>query len=106
NEISLARRPALKRALPEKILHKRADVQPDLRPERFVVRLEDGPLRAAIQTLFDVEREPTDRHILVFVRELVCAAQCACAPDDAPVDGKEAQAVDAERIEQAVFAVG
>ena len=39
-----SRRGALERTLPEQIVHERADVQPDLRPQRLVVRFEDHPL--------------------------------------------------------------
>ena len=49
HEVRFARRFALERALPEEALHERADVEPDLRPERLVVRLEHHPLRAAIE---------------------------------------------------------
>ena len=37
------------RALPEEGVQERADVEPDLRPERRVVGLEDHPLRAAVE---------------------------------------------------------
>ena len=51
DEISVARRLALKRALAEKALHKCADIEPDLRPKRLIVRLKDDPLRPAIERL-------------------------------------------------------
>ena len=44
--------------------------------------------------------------VLVFVGVVVGAAQRARAPHHAPEDRERAQAVDAERIEQAVFLVG
>ena len=106
DEVGLARRRALKRALAEQVVHERADVQPDLRPERLVVGLEDHPLRAAVEALFDVKSEAAHRNVLVFVGELIGAAQRARAPDDAAVDRERAQAIDAERIELAVFSVG
>ena len=67
--------------------------------KRLVVRLEDHPLRAAIQAFLDVKRESADRNVLVVVGQLVGAAQGARAPDDAAEAGKEAEAVDAERIQ-------
>ena len=57
DEVGFARRLALERALAEQVVHERADVEPDLRPERFVVRLEHNPLRAAIETFLDEERQ-------------------------------------------------
>src|SRR5215216_6285528 len=71
DEVRLACARALERALPEQGLHEGADVEPDLRPERLVVRLEHDPLRPAVQALLDVEREPPDRHVLPLRRELV-----------------------------------
>src|SRR5262249_46993886 len=51
HEIGLAWGLALEGALPEEVLHEGADVEPDLGPERLVVRLEDHPLRAAEEAL-------------------------------------------------------
>ena len=74
--------------------------------KRFVVRLEHDPLRAAIQTLLDVKREPADRNVFVFVGQLIGAAQRARAPDDAAEAGKERRQLIAERIQHSVFRVG
>src|SRR2546425_7825432 len=48
DEERLARRGPLEGALPEEIVHECADVQPDLRPERLVVRLEHHPLEPSV----------------------------------------------------------
>src|SRR5690606_41506740 len=40
---------ALECALPEQVVHERSDREPDLRPQRLVVGLEHGELRAAVQ---------------------------------------------------------
>ena len=64
DEVRLARRRALERALPEQVVHERADVEPDLRPQRLVVRLEDDPLRAAEQRLLEEQRRAPDRQVL------------------------------------------
>src|SRR5215212_1907391 len=105
DEVRLARARALEGALPEQRLHEGADVEPDLGPQRLVVRLEHDPLRPAVQALLDVEREPPDRHVFPLRRELVGADQRAGAPDDGAEDGEGAQAVQPERVERAVLRV-
>src|SRR5215213_5406817 len=57
---SLVRRAALERPLAEEVHHEGVEVEPDLGPQRLVVRLEDDPLRAAEQRLFEEEREAAD----------------------------------------------
>ena len=47
HEVGFLRRRALEGALPEEALHEGAEVEPDLGPERLVVRLENHPLGAA-----------------------------------------------------------
>src|SRR5215218_299360 len=106
DEVRLARAGALERALAEERLHERTDVEPDLRPQRLVVPLEDDPLRAAVEALLDEEREPPDRHVLPLRGELVGADERPCAPDDGAEDGERPQAVEAERVERAVLRVG
>ena len=54
------RRLALERALAEQVVHERADVEPDLRPQRLVVGLEHDPLGAAVEALLEEQREPPD----------------------------------------------
>ena len=88
DEVGLARRGALEGALAEQVLHERADVEPDLRPQRLVVRLEDDPLRAAVQALLEEQREAAHRDVLPLAGELVGAVEGARAPDDVAVDGK------------------
>ena len=91
---------ALERALAEQVLHEGADVQPDLRPQRLVVRLEHHPLRAAVQALLEEQREAAHRRC-TSTREarLSAPSQRARAPDDVAGDREAAQAVDAQRIE-------
>src|SRR6266852_95621 len=105
DEVGLLRRSALEGALAEQVVHERADVQPDLRPQRLVVRLEHHPLRTAIETLFDVERESADGDVLVLVGELVRPAQCPRSPHDSPVHRKSSETVDAQRVEHSVLLV-
>ena len=100
DEVGLARRGALERALAEEVVHERADVQPDLRPQRLVVRLEDHPLGAAVQALLEEQREPPDRDVLPLRGQLVGAVERARAPADVAEDREVAQAVDAERVER------
>src|SRR6185437_2014327 len=51
DEVRLCGRLALEIALPKEILHKGADVEPDRRPQRLIIRLEDHPLCSAIEAL-------------------------------------------------------
>src|ERR1043166_9080631 len=81
DEVGVARRRALERPLAEEAVHERAEVQADLRPERLVVRLEDHPLRAAVETLFEIERQAADRNVLPLRGQAVVALQRARAPD-------------------------
>ena len=98
---------ALERALPEQAVHERADVEPDRRPQRLVVRLEHHPLRAAVQALLDEQRQPADRQVLPLVgRAGRRRAGCARPTRTGPMTGNDAQAVDAERVEPAVLQVG
>ena len=78
DEVRVARRRALERALAEQVLHERADVEPDLRPQRLVVRLEHHPLRPAVEALFDVERQSPHRDVLPFATR-GCPRPRACA---------------------------
>ena len=105
HEVGVARRRALEGALAEQVVHEGADVEPDLRPQRLVVRLEHHPLQAAIEALLDVEREPADRDVLVLAAEAVVAVHRARAPVDDAVR-EDADGVDAPWVDHAVLAVG
>src|SRR5215207_9576771 len=105
DEVRLARARALECALAEQRLHERADVEPDLGPQRLVVALEHDPLRAAVEALFDEECEPPDGHVLPLRRELVGADERPRSPDDGAEDGKRPQAVQPERVERAVLRI-
>jgi hypothetical protein len=59
--------------LPEQILHERADVEANLRPQRLVVWLEDHPLRAAEEAFLDKERQTPHRNVLPFRSQAVGA---------------------------------
>src|SRR4029077_17950181 len=48
SEICCGRRCSLKRTLSEEAFHKRLDLEPDLGPKRFNVRLKHNPLNSAI----------------------------------------------------------
>ena len=72
-----------------------ADVAPDARPQVRVVRLEDHPLRAALDRLLDVVEQPP--HVDVAPGGI--AAQGARAPDADAAAGEGADAVDADRVE-------
>src|SRR5437763_7350398 len=106
DEVRLLRGLALEGALTEEALHEGAEVQPDLRPERLVVRLEHDPLGTAVHALLEEQRRAPDRHVLPLRGEHVRALQRARAPGDPADDGERAQAVDAERVQLAVLGVG
>src|SRR5207247_7119542 len=91
--------------LAEEPVHERADVQPDLRPERFVVRLEDDPLGTAVQRLFDVQGRTANRHVLPVRGHRVRALERARAPHDGADVGERADAVHAEWVERSVLAL-
>src|SRR5262245_12914916 len=98
DEIRLPWRLSLECALAEKAMHEGTDIEPDLRPERLVIGLEHDPFQAAIETLLDIECGAANRNVLVFVCELVGATQGPRTPDYRAVDGKAAQAIDANGI--------
>ena len=64
DEVGLLRSCALERSLGEQRLHKRANVESNLRPERSIVRLEDNPLRAAVKAHLKKQRQPADGDVL------------------------------------------
>src|SRR5262245_57651434 len=101
DEVRFARRAALKRTLAEQVVHERADVEPDLRPQRLVVGLEHRELEPAEQALLDEQRGPAHRDVLVVVRQLIRAAQRSRSPHHAAADRERAQAVDAQRVDLA-----
>src|SRR5262249_31992225 len=106
DEVGFARRAPLKGALPEEVLHERADVEPDLRPKRLVVRLEDHPLRAAIKALFDEERRAPHRDVFPLGSQAVRPVERARAPNHAADDRERTQAIQAPRIQFPVLVVG
>ena len=80
---------ALEGALAEEVVHKGADVQADLRPERLVVGLKDHPLGAAVEALLDVERQAADGDVLLLGGQLIGAAvACARPRPRVPTTGK------------------
>src|SRR6187549_737429 len=48
HEISISGFLSLERTLTEEVVHKRSDVEPDLRVQRFVVRFKHNPLQTAV----------------------------------------------------------
>src|SRR5437016_6189858 len=82
HEIRVFRRGALKGSLPKEVMHERADVEANLRPERFVIGLEHYPLRAAIKTFFDEQRRAPHGHILPFRGQTIVSLQGARTPND------------------------
>src|SRR5437016_9593216 len=106
HEIRVFRRGALKGSLPKEVMHERADVEANLGPERLVIGLEYNPLRAAIETLFDVKRGPPHRYILPFGSQPIIALQRARAPNNASSRNHRAQAIDAQPVEFTILGIG
>src|SRR6266540_2229507 len=106
DEVRLPRRGALEGPLTEEVVHERPHVEPDLRPQRLVVRLEDDPLGTAVEALLEEEREATNRDVLPLGCLRVGAVERASAPGDVAVDRERAQTVCAQRVEHAVLGIG
>ena len=105
HEISFLRGLALEGTLAEESVHKGADIEADLGPERLVVRLKNDPLSAAIEALLQKERGPAHRDVFPFRRQAIVAFQRARAPDTRPAAGIARRQLMPERIELAVFRV-
>src|SRR6185436_2519868 len=82
HEVSVARRLALKCALPEQVVHEGADVQANLGPQRFVVWLEDHPLQSTIESLLNEQCRAADGNVLPLGPDLVISLKSACTPRD------------------------
>ena len=106
DEVSLARRRTLERTLPEEVVHERADVQTNLRPQSLVIRLEDHPLRAAIETFLDEQRRATDGNVFPFRCEAIIAHARARSPRHAACRRHGSKAIDAQLIQLAVLQIG
>src|ERR1700741_3643462 len=105
DEIGVLRRLSLKCTLPKEVLHEGTDIEANLGPERFIVRLEDDPLRSPVEAFFDKQSESPDGNVFIVVRHLIGAIESAGSPTDRAVDREIAQAVDGQRIEDTVFRV-
>src|SRR5207249_3061617 len=81
HKIGILRGLSLESALAEQVVHERADIEPNLRPQRLIIRLEDHPLRSTIKTFLDVESRAPHRDVFPFGREPVIALQRACSPN-------------------------
>src|SRR5438477_12372883 len=81
-QVRLQRRLALKCALAKEVVHESSDVQPNLRPQRLIVRLEDHPFGASEEALLDEQRDPTYRNVFPLAGHGVGANQSPRAPSD------------------------
>src|SRR5262249_19522303 len=70
HEVRVSWRAPLERPLAEEIVHEGAHVEPDLSPERLIVRLEDHPLCSPEQAFLDVQSQSPNRDVLVLIRQL------------------------------------
>src|SRR6266542_50719 len=96
---------ALESALPKEVLHKGADIQPDLRVQRLVIRFENYPFETAIQALFYEQRQAANRNVLIFTSKAVIAIHRACAPVDDAVR-KDTYSVHGSWVQDAVLVIG
>src|SRR6185369_17751219 len=81
--------------------HESADVESQTGPQRFVIRFEDGPLNAVIDTDAQKDRHASHRDVAPFS----VAANRARAPNDDAAAGHGANDVDHHRIELVLFGV-
>ncbi len=63
--------------LEKQVVHESADIEANLRPERFVVGFEDNPLSPSKETFFDIKCCAPDGDVLPLGGELVCPLKCA-----------------------------
>src|SRR5262249_13078938 len=105
HEVRVSWRAPLERPLAEEIVHEGAHVEPDLSPERLIVRLEDHPLCSPEQAFLDVQSQSPNRDVLVLIRQLVRATESPRSPHHAPVHRKRAEAVDPSWIQQAILLI-
>jgi hypothetical protein len=80
DEVGLIGRGALKGAPSEQVVHEGARREPQLLPQRFVIRLEHRELGAAIQAFLNHQRDPTHRDVLPLRRQAIVAHQRARTP--------------------------
>ena len=105
DEIGLLRIATLKRALNKQIVHKGADVKPDLRPQSLVIGLEHDPLCAPVKTLLDIERRAAHWDILPGRSQAIVTREGPRTPDYRTDTGSRPQAVNAERIKFAYLGI-
>ena len=97
---------ALEGALAEQTVHEGPGGEPDLGPQRLVVRLEHRELQAAVEALLEEQREPADGHVFIIVlARIIEAGEGARPPDDAAA-GEVADDVDRLRVELPVLRIG
>ena len=92
---------ALESAGAELRQHESADVESQTGPQRFVVRFEDRPLNAVVDTDAQEDRHSSYRDVAPFG----VAADRARAPNDDAASGHGANDVDHHRIELILFGV-
>src|SRR6185503_8952756 len=79
--------------------HEILDRSSHVAPERFSIRLEDGPLRAFVNRVFEVSEVATQVHIF----PLGIGADRARAPQPETSSFEEAETVDAFRIKNVLL---
>src|SRR5437870_3115076 len=62
-KICVGRRYPLESVLPEQVMHKSANVQPNLRPQRLVVGLKHDPFQCTIKTFLNEQGRAPNRHV-------------------------------------------
>src|SRR5439155_4202288 len=105
HKIGFGRRLSLESALAEEVLHEGADVEPDLGPQGFVIRLEYHPLQSAVEALLKKKSCTPHGYVLPFRARLIIALHSASPPDHVSVDFKVTNAIDSQLIQAAVLSI-
>ena len=63
DKVSLFGGRSLESPLPEKAMHEGTDIEPDLRPQGLVIRLENDPFGASVKAFLDKEGDPPHRDV-------------------------------------------
>ena len=73
-KVCFSRRSTLEGTLAEEVLHEGPDIEANLLPERFVIRFEYDPLRAAVEGFFYEQGQSAHRDVFPLGTNLIIAA--------------------------------
>ncbi len=84
HEIGVQRSHSLESSLGEELVYEGLYFQPDLGPERLVIRFEDGPLQAAKKAFLNEQGGPPNGDVLVFIGQLAGSPHGSRPPSNTP----------------------